>query len=71
MAQQRLHIAGTACNCCPNCKSTLIKIHKRRGKYKIECDGDCWTQTGWHWNLLDAFAEWDSIKPTNHEEDNI
>jgi hypothetical protein len=53
---------------CPNCGGSP-KIHSRRGRYWIECNGDCWTQTSKYWELSDAVAEWNSILPTVKEED--
>ncbi len=52
---------------CPNCGGELTKIHKRKHQYKIECDSDCWTQTGWHYSLEDAEAEWNRLEKRKEE----
>ena len=44
---------------CPNCGGPP-KIHKTHKKFYVECDGDCWTQTGKHWYQEDAVKEWNT-----------
>lgn len=34
-------------------------MNRKKNRYRIECNGDCWTCTGWHDTLSDAIAEWE------------
>lgn len=54
---------------CPNCESELVIVNKRKGKYRIECGGDCWTQTNWYWSLEEAIEEWNRIVPQIENEE--
>ena len=54
---------------CPNCGSSLVRQNRRRGRYQYECDGDCWTRTGWYWNETEAAFAWNQLKKRNAEEE--
>lgn len=43
-------------NPCPRCGGTG-KLHKKNGKYYVECDGDCWTQTNKYTDIYSAIKE--------------
>ncbi len=45
---------------CPSCRGTG-KIHKVRGRYYVECDGDCWTQTSRYEDVFLAINEWNAM----------
>lgn len=34
-------------------------MNRKKNRYRIECNGDCWTCTEWHDTLSDAIAEWE------------
>lgn len=44
---------------CPCCGMSA-KLHKRNGKYYVECNGDCWTQTKKYTDAYLAVGEWNS-----------
>ena len=48
---------------CPGCNGEFVKLHKKRGKYRYECDSDCWTTTN-HWYMTEeeAAAAWNDLK---------
>lgn len=46
---------------CPACGSQLVKEVKKKGKYRFECNGNCWTTTHWHWTKEDAAKEWNTL----------
>lgn len=47
---------------CPNCGG-MPKLHRKRNRFKYECDGDCWTATDWCSSPEEAAEEWNSIQP--------
>ena len=53
---------------CPNCGSSLVMLNRKRGKYQYECDGDCWTKTGWFWSEAEAAFAWNQIQQTKKQE---
>lgn len=58
---------------CPECGGEFVKLQKKRGKYRYECDDCCWTTT-YHWYLTEeeAAAAWNSLKrekPTEATDD--
>lgn len=45
---------------CPSCGGAG-KLHKRKNKYYVECDGDCWTQTDKYFDAYLAVDEWNNL----------
>lgn len=43
---------------CPACGGTP-KVNRKKNRYRIECNGDCWTCTGWRDTVSEAIAEWE------------
>ena len=52
---------------CPGCGSESVRIVRKKGKFKCECDGDCWTETKWCWTVDEAITRWNSIADTAEE----
>ena len=46
---------------CPKCGGKG-KLHKRKGKYYVECNGDCWTVTNKYTDAYLAVGEWNSFE---------
>lgn len=58
---------------CPACGGTVkVETRTRRNqtRVRLECNGDCWTGTGWHDTLEEALEEWHKIKEEREEEAN-
>ena len=57
---------------CPNCGSTLVKQNRKKGKYRYECGGDCWTQTKWYWSENEAAYAWNKlVKEPKEKTDDV
>lgn len=57
---------------CPACGGTVkveTKTRRNRTRFRLECNGDCWTGTGWHDTLKEALEEWHKIKEEREEEE--
>lgn len=54
---------------CPECGGEFVKLQKKRGKYRYECD-DCCCTTAYHWYLTEeeAAAAWNSLKREKQTE---
>ena len=44
-------------------------MNRKKNRYRIECNGDCWTCTGWHDTLSGAIAEWEENASERSERD--
>jgi len=53
---------------CPNCGGPA-KLHTKHGKFRYECDGDCWTSTGLYSAQEGAAREWNRLKGRVPERD--
>ena len=49
-------------NNCPNCGARGQLKSKGRGRYYVECAGDCWLVTGKHSTKSAAVDEWNRLK---------
>lgn len=56
---------------CPVCGGPVKLRRKKRNSrwlYSLECNGDCWTQTGWHSSIAEARDKWHMIEEEIREE---
>lgn len=52
---------------CPLCGGSG-KLHKRKGKYYVECNGDCWTNTHKYTDAYLAVGEWNNLEWRDNNE---
>lgn len=62
-------IAAERCPACGGTVKTKTKTRRNRTRVRLECNGDCWTGTGWHDTLKEALEEWHKIKEEREEEE--
>lgn len=53
---------------CPNCGSVLVRLVKKNGKRKYECDAGCRTQTRLFWTEEEAREAWNALKKDEVQE---
>lgn len=56
---------------CPACGGPVklkTKMRNSTQKFKLVCNGDCWTETGWHDTIDAAREEWHRIRQQREEE---
>lgn len=59
--------AKTALKPCPFCGGSG-KLHNRKGKYYVECNGDCWAQTKKYTDFYIAIGEWNNMEQEAESE---
>ena len=54
---------------CPECGGEFVTLHKKRDKYRYECD-DCCCTTAYHWYLTEeeAAAAWNNVERKEPKE---